>query len=143
MRPARFVAGRHLYECAGGFCATIPFAAPWEAFQRLVHAAGVPPVPVPMAAPDPAPSPAHHGYGEEVRQRLAAVDLVAEMASLAPSEITVLQDACARQAAALVQDDVEHGRFASALATIAEALRVPVSPSAHEHLTAALVATLR
>jgi hypothetical protein len=141
MRPSRFVANRELYEVAGGFCATIPCAAAWEGLQRLAHTAGMAPVSVPMSPPGPegrANGPSA-GYGEEVRHWLAAIDLVGEMASLAPPDLASLRDRCALQAADLVRDDVEHGRFGSALATVGEVLRAPLSPPAHEHLTTALL----
>jgi hypothetical protein len=148
MRPACFVARRHLYERAGGFCATMPFAASWEMFQRLAHTAGVAPVSVPVATQDgdarsTSPSEPFARYGEEVLQWLAAIDLVCDIADLPPSDVAALHDRCARQAADVVRDDLERGRFASALATIGEALRVPINVAAREHLTAALVRTLR
>jgi hypothetical protein len=147
MRPARFVARRHLYERAGGFCATMPFAASWEVFQRLAHTAGMAPVSVQFPPGpelrDAGPSETFTGYGEEVIHWLAAIDLVRDITDLTPSDVAALYDKCALQAADLVQDDVEHGRFGSALATIGEALQAPISPAAREHLTAALLRTLR
>jgi hypothetical protein len=150
MRSSWFVAARHLYEQAGGFCASMPFAAPWEMFQRLAHTAAMPPASVPVPLPlHPAPahtagsSPASLGYGEEVVHWLAAIDLVCDTAVLPPTDVVGLHDRCARRAAELVRDDVEEGRFGSALATVGEALRVPTTANARDHLATALGRTLR
>ena len=140
VRSSSFVAARHLYEQAGGFCATIPFAAAWEIVQRLAHTAGGSPVSVPVPAPEGAGSPAFAGYGEEVVHWLAAIDLVRDIAGI---DIAALHDRCAARAADLVGDDVERGRFASALATVTEALRVPITADGREFLTTALARTLR
>jgi hypothetical protein len=146
IRPARFVARRDLYERSGGFCATIPFAASWEMLRRLAHTAAAPPVTVRIVPGEEAagvgPSGPFVGYGEEVVHWLAAVDLVRERSELRACDVGALHDQCALLAADLVQADVERGRFGSALATIGEALRVPVSATAHDYLTAALVRTL-
>lgn len=145
--PARFVARRDLYERAGGFCATMPFAASWEMLRRLTHAATTSPVLVPTPydhrSPGAGPSGPFAGYGEEVLHWWAAIDLVCDLVGISPSEVTALHDRCAVQAADLARADVERGRFGSALATIGEALRVPMTASAREHLSAALVRTLR
>src|SRR5205823_10097803 len=107
IRSSRFVARRHLYERVGGFCATIPFAASWEMFQRLAQTAGVAPVSVPVAThgrdePSSRVSEAFTGYGEEVLHWLAAIELVRDIADLTPSDVTALHDRCARQAADLL-----------------------------------------
>ena len=126
----------------------MPFAAAWEMFQRLAHTAGMAPVSVPVPL-HPAPEarrrlvPAFAGYGEEVVQWLAAIDLVCDTVGLTPSDVVGLHDRCATQAADLARDDVEHGRFGSALATVGEALRVPITPDGREHLATALARTLR
>jgi hypothetical protein len=142
-----FVARRHLYERAGGFCATVPLAASWEMLQRLAHTAATAPAPVSIPFND-ADLPGTRlrgvfsGYGEEVVHWLAAVDLARDLADITLSDVAALYDRCAIDAAELVRDDVEHGRFGSALATIGEALRVPTAPAARQDLTAALLRTL-
>jgi hypothetical protein len=147
MRPARFVARRDLYERAGGFCGSLPFAAAWELFQRLAHAAETGPISVRTPAQgtdirDAAPAQAFTGYGEEVIHWLAAIELVRCRADLTPSDVAALYDRCALRATDLVQEDIEQGRFGSALATIGEALRAPTSPATREQLTAVLQRTL-
>jgi hypothetical protein len=147
LRASRFAARRHLYERAGGFCATVPFAASWEMLQRLAHAAPDAQAQVSVPPHDPeGPGPylsgVFPGYGEEVVHWLAAIDLVRDLADLSPPDVAALHNRCAMRAADLVRDDIEHGRFASALATIGEALRVPIAPSAREHLIANLIRTL-
>jgi len=148
MPSAHFVARRHLYERAGGFCATVSSAASWEMLQRLAHAASTAAVWVSVKSTNSDMQPtgtsdAFVGLGEQVVHWLAAIDLVRELGSLATSDISLLHDRCATRAADLVRDDVERGRFGSALATLGEALRVPVSPGAREHLTAAITRTLQ
>jgi hypothetical protein len=144
VRPAAFVSRRELFERVGGFCASMPFAAAWEMIQRLSQAAGTEPATthLPALDTDAAPAPpteSFAGYGEEVLQWLAAIELVRDHTQLAPAAVAALHDRCALRAAALVRDDVEQGRLASALATIGEALRAPLTPAAREHLVAGLV----
>jgi hypothetical protein len=74
------------------------------------------------------------GFGEDVIHWLAAIDLAQEALHLTEADLTALHDRCAARAADLVRDDIEHGRFASALATVGEALQVPVSAAARQRL---------
>ena len=145
VRSARFVARRHLYEQVGGFCATVSSAAPWEMLQRLAGAAATAPVSVPHACEVPGTGPAREfgDYGEAVIHWLAAIDLVRDVADLTATDVAALHDRCAIRAADLVRDNVTRRRFGSALATVGEALRVPVTDQAREQLTEAIVRTLR
>ncbi|HUS21603.1 MAG TPA: glycosyltransferase family 2 protein [Aeromicrobium sp.] len=147
MRSSCFVAARALYEQAGGFCATIALAAAWEIVQRLAHTARRAPTSVsvashPVPGSDARPSSAFAGYGEEVVHWLAAIDLVSDVAGLTAADVAALHDRCAAGAAHLVRDDVEHGRFGSALATVGEVLRAPITAESREVLAAALARTL-
>jgi hypothetical protein len=146
LRPSCFVAARDVYKRAGGLCATMPLAAAWELVQRLVHAA-LPATFVSVRVDPPASRAVDTtvlaGYGESVLHWLAAIDLAQDIAGLSAPDVAVLHERCAAQGSDLARDDMEKGRFASALATVAETLRVPLSPAAHERLTASLARSLR
>ena len=137
---AAFVARRELYESAGGFCATAGTAFAWELLQRLAASTLATPLVVP--APGLAPMETVIGYGEDVITWLAAIDL-ATASGLPEERAAVLRDRCASRAAGIARAEVEAGRFDSAYATLAEALRTTISSSARGELMRVMAETLR
>ena len=72
----------------------------------------------------------------------AAIDL-ATASGVPDHQAAILRDRCAHHAACLARADVEAGRFDSAYATVAEALRAPISSSARDDLVRSISETLR
>lgn len=137
---AAFVARRQLFESAGGFCATAGSAYAWELIQRLAAHSVV--APLVLADLDPMPGEPSSGYGEDVIAWLAAIDL-ARSSGLPDDRVALLRDRCALQAASDARLDVRAGRFDSAYATVAEALRTTISSSARDQVVRAMAETLR
>lgn len=145
--PSAVVARRDRLEAVGGFCAAVSAGAAWELLTRLAHDRPRDPVwltvadePIPPASAPSYTAPAAHG--ENVAQWLRAIDLVAETMDLDGPTVTVLHDRCADRAAAIARDEIDEGRFASALATIGEALRAPVSDGARADLLSTITERL-
>ena len=138
----QFAVRRDVLERVGGFCVLLGASAAWELVQRC--AATAPPLvvdgPLGVAGPD-APRPA--GYGTDVVQALAAVDLAVRHLDLDEPTAEHLRSRCAALASRLVDSDLTASRVGSALAVVAEALRAPLTDDARDGLVAVLAASLR
>ena len=134
---------RDLLERVGGECVILGRAAPWELVQRLAAGATVLVVDDTVARTHLGGAVGPAGYGTDVVQVLAAVDLAAAHLGLGPDAVQGLRDRCASLATGLVEADVADGRVGSALAVVAETLRGGCSPATTVMLSTALSAGLR
>jgi len=134
---------RSVLERAGGLCVLLGGSAAFELAQRVAaHSGSAATVEAPLGCPV-GEAPRAAGYGTDVVQALAAVDLTTHHHALDADAVDALLVRVADLAAAMIDADVTASRVGSALAVVAETLRAPLPDTARSVVDTALGATVR